>query len=217
MSHFQSRCLFRSLQIRADRCSKLLLLRGFHIVAALMEDQGHLALIVFDEFDFVWNDDGDELRFRLGIDREFAWVMSWPFSMVTTRSKSFMSEYVPAYCSSIFGSTWMAAWTVDIRRRRCALLRRRSGRRCRRWSSLLHQAEAGHRSQRFADGSGLKQGLRVYRSAAEVAYAESAGPFDLAVVEDSDADAGHVEFLHASGERVGCVLVDLQDYSPGEA
>jgi hypothetical protein len=83
--------------------------------------------------------------------------------------------------------------------------------------AVLYQAEARHCSEGLTDGARLKHRFRIHRRSPDAAHAESTGPLDFAIVKDSDADAGHIEFLHAVGECMRRVLVAFQDDSTDEA
>lgn len=78
--------------------------------------------------------------------------------------------------------------------------------------ALLDQAQCGKRGDDLADRRRLEIRLgRDGRAGIGVAHAPASGPFELAVVDDSDADTGHRIGPHALLQRKGrCVRVREQ-------
>ena len=63
--------------------------------------------------------------------------------------------------------------------------------------SVLHRLQRHHRGDRLADRRSLKHRLRRHRRASlDVGDAVGVRRHDLEVLDDGDADAGHVELLH---------------------
>jgi hypothetical protein len=79
------------------------------------------------------------------------------------------------------------------------------------------RAASCHRGNRFADTAGLKQSLSGYRRSAQSNDAKSLRPFDVAIMDDSDADARHAVGRHAILKRLASVRVLLLHYGRGEA
>ena len=68
---------------------------------------------------------------------------------------------------------------------------------------LLDQAQRRQRGDRLADGGGLEERMRRHRSRGSgLGHAVALGPFDGAVVDDGDADAGGLQIGDPLGERL---------------
>ena len=69
---------------------------------------------------------------------------------------------------------------------------------------VLHERHDGHGRDEFADGCGLKARLRRNRLPADgVRDAVALRPFQRAVINDGEADAGNLIIIHALRERHG--------------
>jgi hypothetical protein len=84
-------------------------------------------------------------------------------------------------------------------------------------SDSLPSSKRRHRGNRLADTSGLEQSLGGYRRPTPLGDAESLRPFDFAIVDDGDADAGHAVGRHPVLERLTSVKVALLHHGRGKA
>lgn len=87
-------------------------------------------------------------------------------------------------------------------------------------SVLLYETKRGHGGDRFADGCGLKEGVGLDGSIRlDVHDAVTFRPLNFEVLDDGDAEAGHVEALHdlQQGEPVETLAVgDLRGFDLGD-